>query len=57
MLGFSLLNAVWEILLAKSKPSGHLRPSFGYHTREGCGYAHITKRKRDTPTASSCSTR
>lgn len=40
-LGFSLLNAVWEILLAKSKSSGHLRPSFGYHTRKGCGYTHI----------------
>lgn len=28
---------MWEILLVKSKLSGDLRPSFGYHTRKGCG--------------------
>lgn len=55
--GYSLLNAVWEILLAKSKLSGYLRPSFGYHTRKGCGYTRTTKQKCDTPTASSCSAR
>lgn len=45
-LGCSLLNAVWEILLAKSKLSRYLWPSFGYHTRKGCGYTqthHWTK--------------